>query len=153
MGSSLKSLLKKIFLTRDILPATSENLPATRDPRPAPFQFSRCLWPPSPPSFFLGTNTSPTLLGSQALFPLTHSAPLSFWAQFVIICSDFQEALSLLVYRNLWYMDAQVCLLKVLFKTWIDHFFQISTEISSDGRSKTLITFRLINLFDWSVPC
>ena len=74
--------------------------------------------------------------------------PLSFWAQFVIICSDFQEALSLLVYRNLWYMDAQVCLLKVLFKTWIDHFFQISTEISSDGRSKTLITFRVNNLFD-----
>ena len=72
---------------------------------------------------------------------------------FVIICSDFQEALSLLVYRNLWYMDVQVCFLKVLFKTWIDHFFQISTEISSDGRLKTLITFRLINLFDWSVPC
>ena len=41
-------------------------------------------------------------------------------------------------------MDAQVCFLKVLFKTWIDHFFQISTEISSDGRSKTLITFGLI---------
>ena len=120
----------------------------TRDTRPAPFQFSRCLWPPSPPSFFLGTNTSPTLLGSQALFPLTHSVPLSFSAQFVIICSDFQEALSLLVYRNLWYMDAQVCFLKVLFKTWIDHFFQISTEISSDGRSKTLITFRVNNLFN-----
>ena len=60
---------------------------------------------------------------------------------FVIICSDFQEALSLLVYRNLWYMDAQVCFLKVLFKIWIDHFFQISTEISLDGRLKTLITF------------
>ena len=68
---------------------------------------------------------------------------------FVIICSDFQEALSLLVYRNLWYMDAQVCFLKVLFITWIDHFFQISTEISSDGRSKTLITFR-VNIFDAS---
>ena len=54
-------------------------------------------------------------------------------------------------YRNLWYMDAQVCFVKVLFITWIDHFFQISTEISSDGRLKTLITFRLINLFDWSV--
>ena len=50
---------------------------------------------------------------------------------FIIICIGFQEALSLLVYRNLWYMDAQVCFLKVLFKTWIDHFFQLSTEISS----------------------
>ena len=107
-------------------------------------------------SFFLPrhqhfTNTSLTSLGSQASFP--HSLPLSFSAQidpFVIICSDFQEALSLLVYRNLWYMDAQVCFLKVLFKTWIDHFFQISTEISSDGRSKTLITFRVNNLFDAS---
>ena len=69
---------------------------------------------------------------------------------FVIICSDFQEALSLLVYRNLWYMDAQVCFLRVLFKSWIDHFFQISTEISLDGRLKTLITFRVINLFDAS---
>ena len=64
--------------------------------------------------------------------------------------SDFQEALSLLVYRNLWYMDAQVCFLKVLFKTWIDHFFQISSEISSDGRLKTLISFRVNNLFDAS---
>ena len=62
---------------------------------------------------------------------------------FVIICVDFQEALSLLVYRDLWYMDAQVCFLKVLFKSWINHFFQNSTEISSDGRLKTLITFRL----------
>ena len=127
----------------------------TRDTRPAPFRFSRYFWPPgSRPSFFLGTNTSPTLLGSQALFLLTHSVrsvPLSFWTDiFVIICSDFQEALSLLVYRNLWYMDAQVCFLKVLFKTWIDHFFQISTEISSDGRLKTLITFRANNLFDAS---
>ena len=40
-------------------------------------------------------------------------------------------------------MHAQVCFLKVLFKTWINHFFQNSTEISSDGRLKTLITFRL----------
>ena len=86
----------------------------TRDTRPAPFRFSRYFWPLSPPSFFLGTNSSPTWLGSQALFPLSHSVPLSFWADiFVIICSDFQEALSLLVYRNLWYMDAQVCFLKV----------------------------------------
>ena len=126
----------------------------TRDTRPAQFRFSRYFWLPSPPSFFLGTNTSPTLLGSQALFPLTHSVrsvPLSFWTDiFVIICSDFQEALSLLVYRNLWYMDAQVCFLKVLFKTWIDHFFQINTEISSDGRLKILITFRFNNLFDAS---
>ena len=41
--------------------------PATFYP-PAPFRFSSYFWPPSPPSFFLGTNTSPTLLGSQALF-------------------------------------------------------------------------------------
>ena len=103
----------------------------TRDTRPAPFRFSRYFWPLSPPSFFLGTNSSPTWLGSQALFPLSHSVPLSFWTDiFVIICSDFQEALSLLVYRNLRYMDAQVCFLKVWFKTWIDHFFQISAEIS-----------------------
>ena len=53
----------------------------TRHTRPAPFRFSRKIWLPSPPSFFPGTNTSPTLLGSQALFPLTHSVPLSFWAQ------------------------------------------------------------------------
>ena len=91
-----------------------------------------------------------TLLCCQALFPMTHRPQTDI---FVIICIGFQEALSLLVYRNLWYMDAQVCFLKVLFITWIDHFFQNSTEISSDGRSKTLITFRLINLFDWSVPC
>ena len=154
VGSSLKSLFKKMWVISDPRHFTRHQRKFTRDTRPAPFRFSRYFWPPSPPSFFLGTNTSPTLLGSQALFPLTHSVPLSFWADiFVIICSDFQEALSLLVYRNLWYMDAQVCFLKVLFKTWIDHFFQISTEISSDGRSKTLITFRLINLFDWSVPC
>ena len=66
---------------------------------------------------------------------------------FVVCCIGFQKALSLLVYRNLWYLDAQVCLLKVLFKTWIDYFFEISTEISSDERLKTLI------LFDWLVPC
>ena len=36
---------------------------------------------------------------------------------FVVFCIGFQKALSLLVYRNLWYLDAQVCLLKVLFKT------------------------------------
>ena len=65
---------------------------------------------------------------------------------FIIICIGFQEGLSLLAYRNLWYTDAQVCFLKVLFITWIDHFFQNSTEISSDGRLKTLITFRLINV-------
>ena len=40
-------------------------------------------------------------------------------------------------------MHVQVYFLKVLFKTWINHFFQNSTEISSDGRLKTLITFRL----------
>ena len=62
---------------------------------------------------------------------------------FVIICVDFQEALSLLVYRDLWYMDAQVCFLRVLFKSWINHFFHNSTEISSDGHLKALITFRL----------
>ena len=106
----------------------------------------RYFWPP----FFLSTNTSPTLLCCQALFPVTHRPQTDI---FIIICIGFQEAPSLLVYRNLWYMDAQVCFLKVLFITWIDHFFQISTEISSDGRLKTLITFRLINLFDWSVPC
>ena len=127
----------------------------TRDTRPAPFPFSRYFWLPSLPSFFLGTNTSPTLLGSQALFPLTHTQFLFRFGHrqtdiFVIICSDFQEALSLLVYRNLWYMDAQVCFLKVLFITWIDHFFQSSTEISLDGRWKTLITFRVNNLFDAS---
>ena len=52
----------------------------TRGMRPLPFRSSRYFWPPSPPSFFLGTNTSPTLLGSQALFPLTHLVPLLFWA-------------------------------------------------------------------------
>ena len=127
--------------------------PATFYP-PAPFRFSSYFWPPSPPSFFLGTNTSPTLLGSQALFHWHTQLLFRFGHRqtdiFVIICSDFQEALSLLVYRNLWYMDAQVCFLKVLFKTWIDHFFQINTEISSDGRLKILITFRFNNLFDAS---
>ena len=107
----------------------------TRDTRPEPFRFSRYFWPASP-SFFLGTNTSPTPPRRRwAARPYSHtSVPLSFSAQIdplVIICSDFQEALSLLVYRNLWYMDVQVCFLKFLFKTWIDHFFQISTEISS----------------------
>ena len=34
---------------------------------------------------------------------------------FVVCCIGFQKALSLLVYRNLWYLDAQVCFLKVLF--------------------------------------
>ena len=34
-------------------------------------------------------------------------------------------------------MDAQVCFLKVLFITWIDHFFHNSTEISSDGRLRS----------------
>ena len=56
----------------------------TRDTRPAPFRFSRYFWPPSPPSFFLGTNTSPTLLGSQALFPLTHSDRPTFLSSFVV---------------------------------------------------------------------
>ena len=106
----------------------------------------RYFWPP----FFLSTNTSPMLLCCQALFPMTHRPQTDI---FIIICIGFREALSLLVYRNSWYMDAQVCFLKVLFIIWIDHFFQNSTEISSDGRLKTLITFRLINLFDWSVPC
>ena len=156
-----KVSLKKcgLFLTRDILPATSENLPATRDPRrfdshaifglpllplsssaPTPrrrlFFHVRC-WAASPYSHWQ----------TQFLFRFGHRPQTDI---FVIICSDFQEALSLLVYRNLWYMDAQVCFLKVLFKTWIDHFFQISTEISSDGRLKTLITFRANNLFDAS---
>ena len=154
MRSFLKSLFKKVWVISDPRHFTRHQRKFTRDTRPAPFRFSRYFWPPSPPSFFLGANTSPTLLGSQALFPLTHSVrsvPLSFWTDiFVIICSDFQEALSLLVYRNLWYMDAQVCFLKVLFKIWIDHFFQVSTEISLDGRLKTLITFRVNNLFDAS---
>ena len=134
MRSSLKSLFKKVWVISDPRHFTRHERKFTRDTRPAPFRFSRYFWPPSPPSFFLGTNTSPTLLGSQALFPLTLSVPLSFWAQFVIICSDFQEALSLLVYRNLWYMDAEVCFLKVLFKTWIDHFFQISTSSETQGQ-------------------
>ena len=145
-----KSLLEKcgLFLTGDILPATHENLPAKRDPRSfdslaifglpllplsssAPTPPRRC-WAARPYSHFV--------------FRFGHRrTDISFF-----ICSDFQEALSLLVYRNLWYMDAQVCFLKILFKTWIDHFFQISTEISSDGRSKTLITFRVNNLFDAS---
>ena len=89
----------------------------------------RYFWPP----FFLSTNTSLTLLCCQALFPMTHRPQTDI---FVIICIGLQEALSLLVYRNLWYMDAQVCFLKVLFITWIDHFFQNSTEISLDGRLK-----------------
>ena len=149
-----KVCLKKcgLFLTRDILPATSENLPATRDPHrfdshaifglpllplssSAPTPPRRC-WAARPYSHW----------HTQFLFRFG----LRQTDTFVIICSDFQEALSLLVYRNLWYMDAQVCFLKVLFKTWIDHFFQISTEISSDGRLKTLITFRANNLFDAS---
>ena len=149
-----KVCLKKcgLFLTRDILPATSENLPATRDPRrfdshaifdlpllplssSAPTPPRRC-WAARPYSHW----------HTQFLFRFG----LRQTDTFVIICSDFQEALSLLVYRNLWYMDAQVCFLKVLFKTWIDHFFQISTEISSDGRLKTLIAFRANNLFDAS---
>ena len=152
-----KVCLKKcgLFLTRDILPATSENLPATRDPRrfdshaifdlpllplysSAPTPPRRC-WAARPYSHW---HTQ----FAQFLFRFGHGQTDIF----VIICSDFQEALSLLVYRNLWYMDAQVCFLKVLFKTWIDHFFQISTEISSDGRLKTLITFRANNLFDAS---
>ena len=135
MGSSLKSLLKKcgLFLTCDSLPATRKNLPATRDPRrfdslaifglpllplssPAPTPPRRC-WAARPYSH----------CHTRFLFRFRHRQTDIF----VIICSDFQEALSLLVYRNLWYMDAQVCFLKVLFKTWIDHFFQISTEISS----------------------
>ena len=140
-----------LFLTRDILPATSENLPATRDPHrfdshaifglpllplssSAPTPPRRC-WAARPYSHW----------HTHFLFRFGHRQTDIF----VIICSDFQEALSLLVYRNLWYMDAQVCFLKVLFKTWIDHFFQISTEISLDGRLKTLITFR-VNLFDAS---
>ena len=56
----------------------------TRDTRPAAFRLSRYFWPPSPPSFFLGTNTSPTLLGSQALFPLTHSDRPTFLSSFVV---------------------------------------------------------------------
>ena len=123
--------LKKceLFLTRDILPATSENLPATRDPRrfdshaifglpllplssSAPTPPRRC-WAARPYSHW---HTQ----FAQFLFRFGHRQTDIF----VIICSDFQEALSLLVYRNLWYMDAQVCFLKVLFKIWIDHFFQ-----------------------------
>ena len=150
-----KVCLKKMWVISDPRHFTRHQRKFTRDTRPAPFPFSRYFWLPSLPSFFLGTNTSPTLLGSQALFPLTHTQFLFRFGHrqtdiFVIICSDFQEALSLLVYRNLWYMDAQVCFLKVLFITWIDHFFQSSTEISLDGRWKTLITFRVNNLFDAS---
>ena len=147
-----KVCLKKcgLFLTRDILSATSENLPATRDPH----RFDSHA--------IFGLPVLP--LSSSAPMPPRHcwaARPYSHWHTqflfcfvhrqtdiFVIICSDFQEALSLLVYRNLWYMDAQVCFLRVLFKSWIDHFFQISTEISLDGRLKTLITFRVNNLFD-----
>ena len=61
--------------------------------------------------------------------------------------SSFALAFKKRCLRNLRYLDAQVCFLKVLFKTCIDYVFDISTEINSDGRLKTLI------LFDWSVPC
>ena len=161
------------FLTRDILPATSDNLPATCDPCRfdshaifglplLPLSSSAPHLPTSPeirPNFS-GTKIEPDLRLPRRCWA---ARPYSHWHTqflfcfghrqtdiFVIICSDFQEALSLLVYRNLWYMDAQVCFLKVLFKTWIDHFFQINTEISSDGRLKILITFRFNNLFDAS---
>ena len=143
-----KICLKKhgLFLTRDILPATSENLPATRDPRR--FDFHAIFGFPLLPLSF-SAPTPPRRCWAARPYSHWHTQFLFRFGHrqtdiFVIICSDFQEALSLLVYRNLWYMDAQVCFLKVLFKTWIDHFFQISTEISSDGRSKTLITFGLI---------
>ena len=117
------------FLTRDILPATSDNLPATRDPRRFDSHaiFGLPLLPLSS-----SAPTPPRRCWAARPFSHWHTNSSSFvLGTFVIICSDFQEALSLLVYRNLWYMDAQVCFLKVLFKTWIDHFFQISTEISS----------------------
>ena len=125
----------------------------TRGTRPAPFRFSRYGLPLLPLSS--SAPTPPRRPWAARPYSHWHTQFLFRFGHrqidiFVIICSDFQEALSLLVYRNLWYMDAQVCFLKVLFKTWIDHFFQISTEISSDGRSKTLITFRVNNLFDAS---
>ena len=127
--SSLKSLFKKcgLFLTRDILPATHKNLPATRDP--SRFDSLAIFGLP----LLLLSSSAPTL--HQHLLDVAGQPGLILSSSFVFgtdsICSDFQEALSLLVYRNLWYMDAQVCFLKFLFKTWIDHFFQISTEISS----------------------
>ena len=148
-----KICLKKcgLFLTRDILPATSENLPATRDPRR--FDSHAIFGFPLLPLSF-SAPTPPRRCWAARPYSHWHTQFFLFGHRptdiFVIICSDFQEALSLLVYRNLWYMDAQVCFLKVLFKTWIDHFFQISTEISSDGRLKILITFRVNNLFDAS---
>ena len=45
--------------------------------------------------------------------------PTSLWLMVLLwrllIRIGFQKALSLLVYRNSWYLDAQVCFLKVLF--------------------------------------
>ena len=80
-GRFSQNLVKKMWVISDPRHLTRHPQKFTRDTRLAPFRFSRYFWPPSRPSFFLGTNTSPTLLGSQALFPLTYSVPLSFWAQ------------------------------------------------------------------------
>ena len=123
-----KQLLAVVFLPSQRSVRAGATARWVGQPIVAPLQSSlRYFWPP----FFLSTNTSPTLLCCQALFPMTHRPQTGI---FVIICIGFQEALSLLVYRNLWYMDAQVCFVKVLFITWIDHFFLNSTEISSNGR-------------------
>ena len=158
VGSSLKSLFKKVWVISDPQHFTRHQRKFTRDTRPAPFRFSRYFLASLSSLFLPRHQHLPDVAGQPGLIP-TDTLSSSFVLgtdtdrqtdTFVIICSDFQEALSLLVYRNLWYMDSQVCFLKVLFKTWIDHFFQINTEISSDGRLKILITFRFNNLFDAS---